>query len=837
MTRTGNRLTRRRGVIPMAGDYGMERVIAIVDLRQADIADLISRPFTQFQVEYAGVSNAALVDPGRVVIIDEVDKLVEHHDLYAHVLDSHVDISVLCVAVGPGSDNLSIDKVRRPGQLAPPKAATLWIGDIEGVGWRMDSSQADVVHSTSFLTGRSSGVVPDTFLGAIGLRPVFDRVLGALDRMPGAVASPGIRAVRCDVDSAALAQAKRRAASHLAGMRSATQTVLEPISLSAVLGPGELEARSDVLTNDGQLDLLYKKCLTTATGADRAVRRFAGPSGLFGADSSKPRSALRALGAAIKEYADTIERLLDRPGVNTGLDVISRDELSGIGISVERMPDLDLTATAEAVNEWTVASLDKRGSLPAIAAKLRGAADALVPQGTGSYLAKLTKIRQGSVPDRLAAIPGPATESVPPWLALVTFVVGLLAGAWPTPVALCGALAVLGITGVALWITAIAKSVAGRAGGRRSWILLAVQGIAGLVGAAVGVAISKAIALPGPSGPAGIATGVGLVLVLLVGLALLSWSALARRWTQDLNVPGWQRSARALRELIIEVTAQEFLLGERRRAAADLVRAMANAADEMTTYLRGFATASAGPVGEAVDGQGAIDRQDVIGDLVLADVSDAAAVTFGKLSNDLRFGLSASAAASSALAELESRMDAYLAHLESTGLSEAPTFTRETQQGLRRRLAGTLLERTANFIELLETGMQDVRISQLCTPPQLSLVEPEPTRAEMIKFAPRPVQELLAARRGQFSPPADQIGRVEWTRLSKVAGTLRLVPVRVDAVDVVWPTADDRHAKFDSATGPATQTQTDTEAERQTTADELSKVGYWPNPPPDDLES
>jgi hypothetical protein len=770
-----------------------DRVIAVIDVRDLGPAELTGSRFRQLQARQAPGGDWQKVDFGRAVIIDDAAELAEHHDVYTQILDSGVDVSVLCVAIGQDSQGDPAVALRRPYQLRSPSAATLWIGDCDGIAWRMESSQAELVYPHRPDPGAPYRGLPREFTESLRLRPVFDRVLQAVGDMPGAVASPGICVSRSDVDPAAIGQARRTAVKRLAGTSLPAGNHVPAMEPDSLLGHhASSPATGDPVRVGGPLDQLYQKCFRAASETAAAADHLSGPGGLFSGDAGRVRVALRRLATAMPEFVEAVDGAFEWADPRGGFEAMHYDELDRLGIELEPPRTQEPSVAVDVLSELTLTSLDRGQPLEVISELLRDLADRVVPQGTEPYLARLRRLCPDAVMRRLANPPGVLTSALPGWLSAATVLAALLAGLWPVPFAFSGGICVLGVAVAAAMVRSRAVAVA-RVADSTGWLFAGAQSAVALIGAVCGIALSRIIPSPVPAWPLGAAIGAGLALVLVVILASVWWSVLIRRWLQALGLPGAPRTARALRNLVAEAARKEWQLAAERRAASDYARIMAGMVDDVATDLRSHAADLLNGHGPG-SGAAAADAESRMLDpgrhaeilaLVLIDLADAAAGVLGRLFTLLGAGGFATVDAATVQRALETQLTIYDGHLAKIGIYEPPPFGRGSKQ--RRRLVDSLLERSAGLEQLIWSDVRDDRIVQLCAPEHLALLELEPSATELIKFAPRSAQEVASRALDRPALGAAAAGRIEWVATSRISGLLRLVPLRTNSVEEVWP--------------------------------------------------
>lgn len=760
------------------------RVIVKIDLRGKDPAVVTSKRPVESLVEHAPGGDAQRVDFTRVILIDNTTDLVWHHEAYAHLRDANVNITLLCLAVGPGDDADPAVAISRPYQLRPPKAATLWVGDQYGVGWRMDSGQADVVHLPA---GHEAAVpgdgLPAELVEVLSVPKVFDLVVELADAMPYATASPGLRIIRGDVAPAIVAEAQRAAIARL------TDPVSQATDLSAASGqqgliapPGQAGGRAgEVIRAGSPIDTLYQKCRRASAEAMSAARGMLA----FGGDGRRALRALRALADTLTEFSEMTAEILDAADPRTGFTASHRDQLSKLGIDLGH-PALSVPAKAvDALTEYTLGALDRCEPLPAIAQQLRAESDRLVPPGNGRFLDRAKRACPPDLISRLRTPPAMLPRLAPPGLLLATFVACAIAGAWPRPAGLGAALAVVCTALANFAVQARGSAVATRRTATIAPALAASQLGAALVGAGCGLALSRAVKIRVPGGIGGIGAGAAVAVVLVAVVAWSWWAIAANRWLRALALSRLAGVPDTLRGLLTEAARSEWQVAGERAATSDLARVMAMIADDIADSLL-FHAEDLPDQGTYSDGSSRPQGHDQIAEeLAAMDLAAAAGSTIERLVRTLGQSGLARLDTTTVSQEMLTTLTSYRVHLATTGLHEPPPFGRVKER--RADLVNSLLERDAGLLTLIGSEISDELITQLCAPEHLGQLETASAAARLIRFAPRAAQSYLdaAVDHGGTSGQHASLTRthpVEWTSDSPVAGLLRLVPLRQGSV-------------------------------------------------------
>lgn len=769
----------------MTPGNGIDRAILTIDLRGVDPATLTGRHFADVLAGLAPGGDGQRVDFGRVVLLDQAKDLTAHDDIYAHILDSHVDVSMLCLAVGPPTaDDLTV-AVRRPYQVGPPKAATLWIGDVHGIGWRTGSTLADSVNIPP--GGAAPGAadrVPHELIEILSLPQVFDRVVEVVTTMPGAAACPGFRIVRGDIPPEVLADAQRSAIREFTTMAAAPVEL--PLAATASTAGGQLNGRaSEVIKPGGRVDELYQRCRRTGQQALAVMRRVSRPERLLTAEGANARGALSKFADALTDLTDLVDWTLDHVDTRTGFDRAHRQDLRDLGVEIGEPPITETTRSIEVLTERALAVIDQCQPLPAIAERLRDESDKLVPRGTATYRDRLRRICPANLIALLRKPPAVIT-GVPPAPALgTTFAACLICGIWPVPAGLFGGLSVLAAGGVAAMGISRAARVSAASRVANLWFLVGFM-VAAVAGAGCGVGLSFAARLSAPDGIGGTVIGLVITIVAMWLIGYVSWRALASRWWAALHVTRMFGIPDLVRGLVADVARNEWQEATARATISDHARALAGVLDDAAEAIKSHAINPPGPGAKSAH-RGAsrqrLDHDQISQELVLIDLAAAIAAIVERLAvANGAVGL-ASIDSLAVKHEVASLLDVYQGHIAASGLPEPPPFARPSER--RGQLVESLVERGTELRDAIRTVATDERITQLCAPHQLTLLETDTRNVELIRFAPRSAEEFLDQR-----GPTTGLGHpVIWTRASSIAGVLRLAPLRASAVQSIMPKA------------------------------------------------
>jgi hypothetical protein len=754
----------------------VDRVIVTIDLRDIDPATVLSQPFYEVQAKQGPVGNGQQADFGRVILVDRAGQLMAHDEIYAHVLDSHIDVSILCVAVGPPPAEDPTIAVRRPLQLGPPKAAVLWVGDLDGIGWRMDSSLASQVNLPV------NGIVPDParlpgeLLEVLSVPQVFDEVLTLVSAMPGTAASPGMRITRGDIPADILTIAQRAAIKQLTKEPGGV-TDLPPLGkLEGLLSPsGQRPGRAtETIRPGGRVDDLTQQGRRASRAAMALTRRVTGLGGFAGPHAAV-RGALSSFAKALDELREVAAWALDEVDTLSGFDARHRQDLTDLGIDLTELPAGTLEHVTATRTEQVLEVVAKGQSLPAVARRLRDDADCVAPQGTEHYRSRLPS--DGLV--KALRTPPPFIAGVPPVPMLVTaFLTCLIGGAWPQPFGLYAGLTAVGAILIGVWLLSRGTTVSPGSGAAAGWFLGA-HTAASVLGAGCGVAVSGAVT--STSLPAGL--GAVVTIVMLMILTLASWRVLASRWAEGVQVAKAAKAPEAIRQLLADVAREEWELAGAKTSISDHCRVLGGMIDDAAVTLRGqearlsaLGTPAAAPGGTAR--RAAHDQ--VSQELVAIDLAAGTTSALGRLIAAPGPGGLATVDSQMVQHEVIAMLDEYRVHLLTASLHEPPPFGRPSER--RAELVQSLVDRGSDLQNAIRYPVTSERITQLCAPHQLTLLETRPDKAELIRFAPHSAQGFIDQRTTGRERP------VNWIWASAIAGVLRLVQLRPGAVEEVIST-------------------------------------------------
>ncbi|MGH3993669.1 MAG: hypothetical protein ACRDSN_14560, partial [Pseudonocardiaceae bacterium] len=358
--------------------------------------------------------------PRRVVVIDDVTKLIEHHLRYERLAALPQVEKVICVAVG-GLDEART-QFRMPTAMVTV-AATLWVGDRDGVHWSGGADRARV-------RGQEQDTSLDDLVRVLRIPEVFDEVYRRTRDFPHQAASPGSDVDRIDVpeqvltDRRAVALRSVVATGLAARGQEAGSRLLEVLDGVAAQLSGTRNRGLDPVPAEALLQRIRTGAHSQLRRAHSAVQRLAGPAGLLGADGGvrHTRSLLAGAGNALDEHQELTTQTVHRVGANFASGYPPVHELVEIGLP--QPSGVDHAALSSEVGAAVSADLRAGHPLPNISDQLRRFAVRVAPQGA---IGAGRTVSSSRVESLATALRKPPT---------VTF-------GWPTPLALLTGIAFL----------------------------------------------------------------------------------------------------------------------------------------------------------------------------------------------------------------------------------------------------------------------------------------------------------------------------------------------------------------------------------------------------------
>ncbi|WP_017570363.1 hypothetical protein [Nocardiopsis halotolerans] len=729
-----------------------------------------------------------LTDSDRALILDETDLLVDHGPAYEEVFIGGRVRSLVCVVSGAPSDGGDGHRVlERPGPLGPERGvATLWVSDETGVDWGLRPPGAPRPHPDA-AHGSRTGV--EHLVEVLRQAEVFDRVIEISREVPEAAASPGLSWVGPgggdEAVSAALTRAVYRLTAPVNGGPAPSNAAPAPgtgprggLLVDLVEGTHRV-APGNNHPGSGELAGHESRLRDGVAGAEGALDAISGWGGVFSVSPARVREeGLAEVSADLSAYRDRVEFLLRRLNSLNGEQLAS--ELARVGIDGHAPGPEEVDEAVGALARRVERDLERGTALTHVAADLDRVAERVSPQGSASAV---PRARQAA-PDHLISslndpppfpLPGPVSGLLP--VAFLLPLLPALTGGWP---GLAGAIALaLG------WVAALAVGFRSARGAEAGLPVLATHAVAAFAGGFVGLWLGGAprpdplfTVLPQP---------LLLVAALLVGAALgtyvflRTWSAFARRWRGEIGLERVDSAASSLTALVNEVAREEWYPGTERRRLADAARAAASAARAVADALSEATTPASPPSAHAPE----------LESVLHGDLAALARAALEPLWSGLRSGVPVGDPYQGTRDRAADLLEEYRSHLARVGPHTPPRFT---DAGTPRRVHdGSGLDRALRTLRM-EPGE---RMLQLCDPKHLRLLGDAVSSIGTVRFAPKSLREQLS-HDGDRAFEAAQT--TVWTHGGRLAGIMRLVPLRPGVVRTQWfvPAAPRTRAEAES---------------------------------------
>jgi len=692
----------------------------------------------------------------RGLFIVDLDGLGTGQDVFERAFGGRRLDSVVCVTVGPAGARYSSAPLRMTAALNTDGAVTLWAGAGGAVPWRMGSARV----AASDGGDSNEPVTLDGLVQCLMTREVFDRVVEAGSQLPGRIASPGLLVLSGRVDADHLAAAEVAAVSLMVGRADAGRSgELDPPEFRPLLGGAGTGAEELPVSSGTPLDSARHAAWTSLRDVDAAMRRVSRLGYLAGPATAW--STVTAAGRALMAYRDAIAQAFDQGDGAGQPEETRRMGLERLGVRLERSPGLDRKTVADRLSDVLDGAIGRYPML-ALVRWLRSVADRAAPQGSAAWTARLTS---GNVLGQLSEPPPFPLRPAPPFVLACVAVCGFLA-ALPTTAGfpLLGGL--IGCVVAAVWTVLAARCLAVQPASPDTVpavlrpVLLA-HPAAAVLGVAAGSAVGSALPFP---------LWASLPLALCAAAALAAclwfwWARAAHRWVAAVAVgegrqlvDGWERT-------LSEVAVLEWQLGDTRRFTTDAARALAATFQQIADLLRGYA-------GEA--GTGAMPAQATAGDdlaaVVARDLADAVHAAMEPGWEWLREG-SLSHLRSDVADGFADLLEEYRRHRQGHHILQPPPFSRsrDGDRQLHRMLGSPI-----RLARLLASPPSEP-FGQLCAAEDLPLLDAAPQSAHLIRFAPRAALDGVGG-----------VSDVCLTANGRLAGVLRLVPLRPGTVELVW---------------------------------------------------
>ena len=822
----------------MTGEAEVSGVL-VLDLRDVPSGD----PSDQVREMLNGYRHR---DARRVLILDDAVAAVDNYAVYAAVRASRLVHRVLCVLVGEPVGREHGQALRTTPVFDTGDSAVLWVGDTDGIEWRVALDAVAAPTGRSDLPGPADVDRPPDqglaeLIAVLRTPDVFDEVIKAMDRVPTRTASPGYRTAETAVDQIALINAETAALTRLAGPDLSAGDVPDlaadtvdfdeadpdpdtgpdtnpdpdtDLDTGADPDTGAVAAAVQVLLGraDGRavgtprplrpgspMDALYRACRDRITELDAATVQLARPGRLLQYGPGVPDGhaaavAAVAAGGALVDFRDAVAAELAATAGRTGLSPTARERLRRQGLQLT-VPDTDLVGAAVArLRRGTRAALDRHHPLSSLAQWLRDVADRSAPHGSSGYLDQLGRACPDRVTDDLVRPTPPRLAPLTGWMAVAVVLCCALAGAGGRIGWVTGPLVALGwVAGTSRALTLLPR--ARFPSGHRADGAAKTPGRGGTSGTGV---LGTQFLLASGGAATGIVAGAALGLPdTLAPAAVLSagclwlllaewWHESVRRWADGIGVAGARAAADAVHELICRAAAADWALSDVRKSVSDLAGTAAKALLQTGRTLIGRATERASRAGVRLDSYEhptSGSPADLTGELTEVCYADLVDLVWAAMDDAFWDGLRGAAPDDASQGRLNGRVAALL-----TGYEQ-----QLDRCGPQER--PTFPTRTDNRRD---------RLTRL-------LWRDNPTAAEVLAVGPDdPMRQLCLAddlgfleRTGRAVPLvrfAPQVARsvlgggvdeadLCWTSSGHRTGVVRLVPLRAGTIESGWPAA------------------------------------------------
>ena len=235
-------------------------------------------------------------DLRRLLVLDDTAKLVRHTPIYERLVTARRVEDLLCVALGPRAEGGR--GLKLPGNLGGTQGSgVLWVSDPGGIDWRVAASAIAMGHPS----GSKSGL--EHLVELLSVDEVFDRVHAVMTtRVPGRVASPGLRLAGADDEAAtfasALAVAIRRLTEPGQGAGGPFRGLLPAVIGGASLAPG------------GDLARCHADVLESVRAAGDALEKLRGLGGMIRRGQAGVQEHVIEAGAALADLRHQVDQLL-----------------------------------------------------------------------------------------------------------------------------------------------------------------------------------------------------------------------------------------------------------------------------------------------------------------------------------------------------------------------------------------------------------------------------------------------------------------------------------------------------------------------------------------------
>jgi hypothetical protein len=688
------------------------------------------------------LANRDIPDLSHLLVLDDTSLLPSHVDAFEDLLTAGRLHHLLCVAIGPSTDGRQTVVV--PGNISSLQgSATLWVSDPIGIDWPLAASAVAIVRSARGRTGL------DHLVDALSAPEVYAKVREIVLKLPGGVASPGLRlsgVLDDDVSFEAMLTAAIRRIVTLPAQVVPPEPLMPGVT-------GRLGAAR--LAENGKLSQRRDQCVAAADEANSAIEALLRPEGLLGARRLLPGARDRVIeaGHQLREFRDEVAALFDYAHAPGGLSEGQRRRVRDAGMllpdgaTAGQEPGDGPGATARGAVGAVAKSVQAGNALPQVAAQLSAEEKRLSPQGSRNYVAEVDRCCDPRLTAQLADLPPPGGPQG--WIVAISALVAVL-GSLLGLIGIGTGLVLVACLAALLSPTATEQTCGSRGAANRSLISIVVAGVVGIaIGAGAGFYLK-------PSSQIAWA-GVGVAALIGVIAVLSSWRVRISRWHRRLEPNRVAGAADALAALVVRVVSAEWSTDRVLLAEIGRLRVVIKGVnDQLTEY--------ADRVEKGIDHSAEPRLVGAISPTLRRLVTCVLASQSG---NDRSDGQANYRQAKKSTGELIDVWTDTAAHL---GPLAWPPFAQLTDDEMTETTDQD--NSVINSVTLYDP--YDV-MWQLCSPGELTMLDTG-TKPGVVAFAPQTGQQNIR------SLSAETI----WTSSGMQAGLLRLVPLRDGGVELEW---------------------------------------------------
>ncbi|MCA1674863.1 MAG: sulfite exporter TauE/SafE family protein, partial [Actinobacteria bacterium] len=311
-----------------------------------------------------------------------------------------------------------------------------------------------------------------------------------------------------------------------------------------------------------------------------------------------------------------------------------------------------------------------------------------------------------------------------------------------------------------------------------AFLFCGMPGVLGVVAGLVGAAFVTVPALVGQ------VLMVASVLVLVTTVSL-SWSRAARRWKEELDLPGLRHRVDQMSALLADTLTAQWSPSEQRRVVADTLREVGSGVEQIAGALPEACAElftppeRRDPVDLFTLSPGAAQSvQPEVLDVVVTDLVELARAALEPCWQAIESNIRTEPHLYSW--RVRTLVEEYRNHIARNGLLAAPVFV--TNSKPREVLAARVWTDSTEALAALESRIDD-EMTQLCRSKQLNLISTSAGDVGVLRFAPHQLKQVREF--GSSGRHPEMSREVVWTSAGDLAGTMRLVPLRLGTVQPV----------------------------------------------------